>query len=254
VGEEYRRLHPEHTVRRVNAICRSKERPWAQASLDYEVYQPEKGWGILEIKTAGLRVASDWDEGVPLYYQTQIMHYMAVTGRSYAVVAVLIGGSDYREFTIERDEDDIATINGMVDAFWHENVLKGTAPAATGARSDSAALLQANPKETDEFLELPEEEVSISEYYRFKHERDTAQESMDAIQNQLKQAIGDNKGLETGKYKVTWVRGNAKTFDKKAMKAKYPDIYQEFEGESLRDGGLRFTERKPHDGGSKKRS
>ena len=44
VGEEYKRRHPKREVRRVNAVLRSVERPWAQASLDYEVKDEELGW------------------------------------------------------------------------------------------------------------------------------------------------------------------------------------------------------------------
>ena len=37
VGGKYKKAHKDFHVRRVNAICQSIERPWAQASLDYEV-------------------------------------------------------------------------------------------------------------------------------------------------------------------------------------------------------------------------
>ena len=63
VGEHYMDCHPDRHVRRVNAIARSIGRPWAQASLDYEVRDPELGWGVLEIKTAGWRREQDWEDG-----------------------------------------------------------------------------------------------------------------------------------------------------------------------------------------------
>ena len=122
IGEYYAQEHPDRTVRRVNGMMRSIARPWAQASLDYEVRDPELGWGILEIKTAGWRREDDWADGVPVYYQTQVAHYLSVSGRPFADVAVLIAGQDYREYRVMRDEEDIETVNRAVDEFWHGNV------------------------------------------------------------------------------------------------------------------------------------
>lgn len=140
VGDHYKALHPDRTVRRVNAVCRSHARPWAQASLDYEVRDPDAGWGVLEIKTASLRAAESWEDGVPLWYQTQVTHYLSVTGRPYADVAVLIGGQDYREYRITRDEDDIAAVNAAVDAFWHDNVEGEVAPDVGGSSGELPSL------------------------------------------------------------------------------------------------------------------
>ena len=51
VFDMFKRRHPELAVMRSNAVLRSIERPWAQASLDGIVRDPELGWGVLEIKT-----------------------------------------------------------------------------------------------------------------------------------------------------------------------------------------------------------
>ena len=113
IGNWYREQYPDRTVRRVNAICKSLKRPWAQASLDYEV-KDGLVWGVLEIKTA--RTAADWQEGVPAYYLTQIMHYMQVTNRPFADVAVFFRDTcEFKCFRVDYDQEDGAAVQAAVD-------------------------------------------------------------------------------------------------------------------------------------------
>jgi putative phage-type endonuclease len=71
--------------------------------------------GLLELKTA--HSGDGWGEpgtsDVPVHYRAQVLWQMAVVGVGWADMAVLIGGSDYREYTVLRDEKDIAV---MVEA------------------------------------------------------------------------------------------------------------------------------------------
>ena len=99
VADKFKADHfSEYKVFRKNAMLVSKERPWAFANLDRYIIDRDGRRGVLEIKTAGLYRADDWDDGVPLYYLTQVTHYLDVTGFDFAMVAVLIGGQDYREY------------------------------------------------------------------------------------------------------------------------------------------------------------
>lgn len=243
VGEHYASLHPDRRVRRVNAVCQSIARPWAQASLDYEVEDTELGWGVLEIKTAGLRRAQDWDEGVPLYYVTQTTQYLSVTGRPFADVAVLIGGQDYREFRIMRDEDDVKAVNDAVDSFWQHNVLGNVAPEITGAACDSGALLASTPQESDE---CPYE-VACVETERFleaRMARDRAERRYKEAANILKAKIGENAGIETCEGRFTWQRGTSKRFNTQAFDRDFPGLRDKYMTTAARDGGIRFTPRK----------
>lgn len=204
VGRHYAELHPDRKVRRLNAVCQSIDRPWAQASLDYEVRDPELGWGILEIKTASLYKESDWAEGVPLYYQTQITHYMSVTGRQFADVAVLIGGQRYREFRIMRTEDDIALVNREVDDFW-TFVEKNIEPpiGEVGAELKALAKQHGTPGEMRECEETPKEAL---DWKNASDMLDKADERKQAAANALCQLIGDDRGLITPDGKFTWSR------------------------------------------------
>lgn len=87
---------------------------------------------ILECKFA-MFAKDDWGpEGsdiVPLKYIIQVQHQLAVTGRKYADLAVLIGGYDYRQYHFERNERIIQKIIEEVSKFW-AYVISDTAPEA----------------------------------------------------------------------------------------------------------------------------
>lgn len=238
VGDHYRRLHPERAVRRVNAVCRSVKRPWAQASLDYEVKDPELGWGVLEIKTAGLRVEGDWSEGVPVYYQTQVMHYLSVTGRPFADVAVLIGGQQYREYRLLRDESDIEAVDKAVDDFW-SMVEKGIEPPAEPAGQALAAYASNHPSdgEVDDLESAPPE---FDRWYGSKLELDSMKSLNERYASELIEKIGDRKGLSFPEGKVLWQRSESSRFDSKRFKKEHPELWEEYQTVQMRNGGLRF--------------
>lgn len=83
---------------------------WMLASPDAlpRLRRGKRHWEPLEIKTAAY--ADDWGphgtDQIPVYYLTQVRWYLAVLGLPVAHLAVLIGGNDYREYTIERDPAD----------------------------------------------------------------------------------------------------------------------------------------------------
>ena len=204
VGGHYASKHPDRIVRRVNAVCQSIERPHAQASLDYEVKDPELGWGILEIKTASLYREHDWDEGVPIYYITQITHYMSVTGRKFADVAVLIGGQIYKEFRVMRDEDDVLAVNKEVDDFW-SMVESDTEPPIGEVGAEIKALL-AKHRTPGELVDMDSTPKEATDWLKAKESRDAAVKEYQGAVNRLCQLIGDNRGIVTPDGRSTWSR------------------------------------------------
>lgn len=241
VGEKYRDSHPDRVVRRVNAVCRSLSRPWAQASLDYEVHDPDLGWGVLEIKTAGQHSAKDWEDGVPVYYQTQVMHYLSVTGRKFADVAVLIAGQDYREYRIWRDESDVEAVDAAVDHFW-KMVETRTPPEIGGTAGDSRAVFELSGPQGDDYISMDFQ--LVSEWMQARDERDIAEERLKECANRLKAAIGDSKGMEGSIGRVVWSRGTRKRFDSKRFKKDHEKEYEEYVTITESDNGLRFYKSK----------
>lgn len=243
IGDHYAENHPDREVRRLNAVCQSIERPWAQASLDYEVKDPELGWGVLEIKTAGQRSEGKWDDGVPLFYQTQVAHYLSVTGRAFADVAVLIGGQDYREYRIMRDEDDIRAVESAVDEFW-QRVQTGDEPPVDGSPGEAEALLKRHQTSDGEVWDCGDMPREVADYIYYKETADAAKERLEKAGNALKRLIGDHKGIKCPDYIVTWPRGTRKTFDSKRFMADHPDLYEQYANVGPSNSGIRIRERK----------
>lgn len=243
VGEHYAENHPDREVRRLNAVCQSIERPWAQASLDYEVKDPELGWGVLEIKTAGQRSEDKWDDGVPLFYQTQVAHYLSVTGRAFADVAVLIGGQDYREYRLMRDEDDVQAVERAVDEFW-QRVQTGDEPPIDGSPGEAEALLKRHQTSDGEVWECCDMPREVADYIYYKETADAAKERLAKAGNALKRLIGDHKGIKCPDYIVTWPRGTKKTFDSKRFMEDHPDLYEQYAKAVPSNFGIRIKERK----------
>ena len=242
IASHYSDLHPNTIVTPGSCVMRSLKRPWAQASLDYEIQVPGLGRGILEIKTSGSRSAAQWDEGVPIYYLTQVAHYMSVTGWGFADVAVLIGGQDYREYRIMRDQEDIDAVEQAVDGFWHL-VETRTEPELLGIGHEARALLERHG-EGEGVLESVQDPPDLETWINYRNLLKSTKATVDMYANRLKGLVGDNRSLQCPSGKLTWLRSKRTLFDEKAFREDHPDLYEEYCDEVERDMGLRFYERK----------
>ncbi len=242
IGKWYSDNHPDRTVRRVNAICQSIERPWAQASLDYEV--KDGTWGVLEIKTA--RSAEDWQSGVPIYYQTQIIHYMTVTGRKFADVAVFFRDTcEFAEYRVELDQEDAAALVADVDNFWHNFVEADVMPQIAGTAGEISSLTEYYGKAKGAFRQLLgdlDALQAISNYQNASLREKLAKEEKTKASATLINIIGEDKGIETDVARVTWGRSQRERFDTKRFKTDHPDLYAEYASTYTQNGGLRIKE------------
>ena len=117
IAQKYAHEHGDDWLVRPAGLMVGPE-PWILGTPDRLLDTAIPGIGIcgvLELKTA--HSADEWGEpgtdDIPVYYRAQVQWLMLVVGVDWAHVAVLIRGSDYREYEVLRDETDIAA---MVDA------------------------------------------------------------------------------------------------------------------------------------------
>lgn len=103
------------------------ERSWARATPDGVVViddrpaqkSERRNWAhLIQIKNTGYWMAKDWDAGPPVHVQLQEQWELMVTGLQRADVAVLIGGNDYRCYTIHRDDKAIEDLVTIANDFW----------------------------------------------------------------------------------------------------------------------------------------
>lgn len=161
--------------------------------------------GVLEIKTTNAFNYKDWEgDVIPQYYYAQVQHYLMLTGYKFAYIAVLIGGQQYKEFKIERNEEDISLIRNKATEFYQENLLKKIPPMPDGSDAYMNYLkqkaLEIENNEVIEFADLEEKAVKIKELGKeissLKKEQDLLKEEimLELINN------GTQKGV-SGKFK-----------------------------------------------------
>lgn len=110
--------------------------PFMQANLDYrchiETVSGKVLEGIFECKTTSWHIGSEkWnDEKVPLEYELQCRHYMAVMNLDFTIIACLWGNNetDYRARVVKRDLDLEEEMIYMEKDFWENNVLAENPP------------------------------------------------------------------------------------------------------------------------------
>lgn len=122
---------PEYRVEYYpNNMILNEEMPWAHASLDGELVDPDGRRGILEIKTTNILQSMQrekWNDGIPDNYYCQILHYLMVTGYSFVILKAQLKSEWQGEirlatkhYKIERKdvEDDINYLRRMERDFW----------------------------------------------------------------------------------------------------------------------------------------
>jgi putative phage-type endonuclease len=115
IRAEWNKRHPDLAVAETGQ-WQHKDRPWQGGSPD--------GLGdgrLWEAKTAHLFLADQWGEPgtdeIPIQYRCQTLWYLDVFGFEYCDVSVLIGGSDYREYVIRRDDAELAVMRAKALEF-----------------------------------------------------------------------------------------------------------------------------------------
>ena len=225
-------------VRRVNSVLQHPEHPFMLANLDRIV----EGGGVLEIKTAGLRSQGQWEEGVPLAYQIQVLHQLAVTGKAWADVAVLIGGQEFRIYRIERDEERIAQLVDLEKTFWN-HVEKETAPEVDGSESCNKALALLYPRTAAvmvDYTERKEMNVLFSTLLEARQRTKAAENNEALLEQRVKEAIGFAEGAIFSQGKAMWKLSKpSRNLDAKKLTQEHPELTAPYWFE--KPGSRRFT-------------
>ena len=161
--------------------------------------------GVLEIKTTNAFNYKDWDgDIVPQYYYAQVQHYLMLTGYKFAYIAVLIGGNKYKDFKIERSEEDIALIKEKATEFYKENILKQIPPMPDGSDAYMEFLKKkALDVENDEVIEFSYLEEKAQKVKDIGKEINSLKKEQDLLKEQIMLELinnGTQKGV-AGKLK-----------------------------------------------------
>lgn len=130
---------------------RHAARPWQIANPDGklgdELYEGktaynDEGWG------------EEGTEEIPVYYRTQCLWYLDVFGLNLCHVAVLISGSDYREYYVERANDEMALMRERVAEFL-DTLRENTRPNIDEHDATYAVVRELNPDIEDVKFDVP---------------------------------------------------------------------------------------------------
>lgn len=187
IREKFAARHPEWEVTNTNATFKSVEHEWLLANVDGIIQFEDGSHGVLEIKTAAYE--DDWVHGVPMYYQTQVRHYLRVFGLTRAIVAVLFHGNAYKEFEVMSDSFVDAADFDMLEKFW-AGVQNGTAPDWDGALSTYETVRAMHPDIENESVELGQLGMHlVNAAYDF----DESQAKLNEMKSRCLDALGSAK-------------------------------------------------------------
>lgn len=230
-----------YKVRRANAIFQNEEHPFMLADFDRLVVGLPNGEKAgLECKTVSPYSADKWADGnIPLHYQMQVQHYLAVSGFDCWYIAALIFGRDFIIRKIVRDEELIKNLITIEERFWNENVVARVMPVPDGSKDCAEQIAkQYFRSDKDKTIELfgvdselrrREEVVELIE----KLEKEKA-----LIDQKIQLQLEDAAYGVTGEYKVSWITAESKRLDSKKLKTEQPDIYEAY---SKTSSSRRFT-------------
>ncbi|MFB9687238.1 YqaJ viral recombinase family protein [Amycolatopsis plumensis] len=110
IARAFAEQHPEYRMRR-SGTWASRARRWQVATPD-RLLSSLTERALLEVKTS--HNTDEWGEPgtdeVPIYYRTQALWQLDTLGLSRAHIAVLISGSDYREYVVDWNIAEVSVL------------------------------------------------------------------------------------------------------------------------------------------------
>ena len=209
-------------VRRKNRTLVNMLYPWACADIDRQVVGEN---AILECKTTNSLPAMRMfgRNEYPGQWYCQMTHYLAVTGADKAYLAVLIGGREFRTWELERNEEEIAALMRIEEAFW-QHVKDDTPPEAMAADTEAVNEQLGGADTIAETLDLTPSAELLRDYAEAEREADEADARLKELRNRICQALGEYEtGMAEG-FRVSWKPTSRSTFDSKAFAKDHPAL------------------------------
>jgi len=203
-------VHPTHTFMRANldGLCDDR-------ILEIKTARYDMGWG------------PDGSDEIPEHYLAQVQHYMTVVGYQIADVAALIGGSDFRIYTIESDPELAELLIEQERLFW-ARVTNRKPPPFTTARDIALRFGGVHAKGTiDASIEVME---AVADLLLVKKEKKDLESRENRLKMEIQEFMGEHEALAGNGEQVlaTWKTAKpGKQFIVDELKKKHPEIYAE---------------------------
>lgn len=218
-------------VRRANAMFCHEKYPFIIADVDRMIVGENAG---LECKTASPFMADKWkDDQIPIHYQLQCHHYMAVCNADCWYIAVLIYGREFKFYKIERDEEIIRNLIQIECDFWEDHVQKRILPDPDGSKTADSVIAEYYSQSVPQSVPL----TGFDEKLRRRQEILALIDRMDMekkqIEQELKLYLGEAEIAENEHYRVSWKSVSSNRLDEKRLKEEQPEIYKKYRKETV---------------------
>ncbi len=191
VADEFERRNG-WKVRRRNQMFTHKKLSFLLANVDRTVDGKRM---VLECKISSA-FANGWgpseSDEFPDFYRVQPMHYIDVLDYDSAYVATLIGGNEYRQYPVERDNELIEMMHDASADFW-DCVQTGNPPEMDYQHPSTAGLIKRlHPCTDGSEIELP---ADIEHWHMVKKAAEVTiknnQAVVDEATNRIAEAMGN---------------------------------------------------------------
>lgn len=226
--------------------------PWMLADLDYLVEQPDGTLAILELKTTNYNAKDKWvyngEEIVPVYYEAQGRHYMAVVNLNRVYYCCLYGNNEEEVIIrwIDRDMAYEQELVALEDYFWHDYVLAKNPPPYT---EDGDLILESlrrslgpADKDAPPILITPPQFARVARYLELQGEKNQLSAEvrrLEAEMRRMKAMIAVDMGTSCkaiyedagGSYTITMNPSRRPIVPRDQidrMKVFHPDMYAEY--------------------------
>ena len=231
-------FHPEHT--------------FMLADVDYFITLPNGETAILEIKTTNHNAIDAWwrdgKESVPIHYELQGRHYMAVMDLNHVYFCCLYGNSEEETIIrhIERDLDYEQELIALEKDFWEGHVMRRTPPPYV---EDGDLILESvknhfgNADQNAAAIELSFANVSgAMRYLELKEQKAVLNAEINRIDDEMKRLQGrivDEMGRcctatysrDGTDYTITYNPSQKTGISKEnlfRLQMQHPDIYEQY--------------------------
>ena len=212
-------------VRNINGILRNDKYPFAIANIDRAVVGEK---AFLECKVTNSFNKKEWEKTIPIHYQIQMNHYMAVSGATHCYVAVLIGNEELVIHKLERDKEMIDEIMKLEEMFWNNCILGDKLPMPDGSNDYSKTLDILYKDSKEEELILFEAESILERYDEVVKLYKDFEKEKKAIEQYLKLQMQNYEIAYVGDRKITWKKQVRNTIDTTRLKKEHPEIANKF--------------------------
>ena len=153
---------------------------------------PDRGPGILEVKTADWLIRKGWGSEPPAHYLLQAQVYAGLAGRDWCDIIVLVGGNSLERFTYEFRPRLYAEIERRVADFWSS--IRANDPPPVDLARDGDALAEVLGEPTEEVADLRHDNEAAHlacEWLAAKAEAKAIDTRLDEIKTALLLKIGN---------------------------------------------------------------